>query len=144
MSAVPSSRVNVIVCDAMGQLIYLYGIARVAFIGGSLVRHGGHNPIEAAATGLPILIGPHDFNFASVVAAFEAAGCLHRVAGAASMERAVRELFEDSARRGVEAERARGVVSANAGATQRIATRLVEALAASGRGSGADHARDRR
>ena len=124
MTAATGSREQVIVGDTMGQLIYLYGVAQVAFIGGSLVGHGGHNPIEAAATGLPLVMGPHEFNFSSVVAAFDVAGCLHRVTDAASLANAVGGLFADSSRRAVEVNRARDVVVANAGATARIAERL--------------------
>ena len=64
MTDTSGSQAQVILGDTMGQMIYLYGVAQIAFIGGSLVAHGGHNPIEAAATGLPLIMGPHDFNFA--------------------------------------------------------------------------------
>jgi 3-deoxy-D-manno-octulosonic-acid transferase len=124
MTAATGSRAQVIVGDTMGQLIYLYGVAQVAFIGGSLIGYGGHNPIEAAATGLPLVMGPHDFNFGAVVAAFDAAGCLHRVTNSSSLADAVGSLFADSSRRAVEVGRARDVVSGNAGATARIAQRL--------------------
>ena len=82
MTGTTGGQAQVIIGDTMGQLIYLYGVAQIAFIGGSLVQHGGHNPIEAAAAGLPLLMGPHDFNFTSVVALFESARCLHRVVDA--------------------------------------------------------------
>ncbi len=125
MTAAASSRAQVIVGDTMGQLIYLFGIAQIAFIGGSLVDNGGHNPIEAAATGMPLLMGPHDANFAGVVAAFENQACLHRVTDAASLAASVKALFEDAPRRDVESSRAREVVARNSGATERIVERLV-------------------
>jgi 3-deoxy-D-manno-octulosonic-acid transferase len=125
------SQAQVILGDTMGQLIYLYGVAQVAFIGGSLVAHGGHNPIEAAATGLPLIMGPHDFNFTSVVAAFEAAGCLHRVADSASLAESLGNLFDDRELRAAEVTRAREVVANNAGATDRIADRLALEISAS-------------
>jgi 3-deoxy-D-manno-octulosonic-acid transferase len=53
---------RVLVVDGMGQLARLYHNARAAFIGGSLVPHGGHNPVEAAACGCPVLIGPSTYN----------------------------------------------------------------------------------
>lgn len=140
MTDAASSQARVILGDTMGQLIYLYGVAQVAFIGGSLVPHGGHNPIEAAASGLPLLMGPHDFNFTSVVGAFEAAGCLHRVADAAGLAQSLGELFDDPERRAAEVNRAREVVVTNAGATNRIAERLALEIGASLRrrgGSGA-------
>jgi 3-deoxy-D-manno-octulosonic-acid transferase len=128
MTGTTGGQAQVIVGDTMGQLIYLYGVAQIAFIGGSLVPHGGHNPIEAAAAGLPLLMGPHDFNFTSVVALFESAGCLHRVVDAVNLAASVNVLLEDDARRLSESNRAREVVAAHAGATQRIAERLVQTL----------------
>jgi 3-deoxy-D-manno-octulosonic-acid transferase len=144
MTDATGSRAQVILGDTMGQLIYLYGVAQIAFIGGSLVKHGGHNPIEAAATGLPLIMGPHDFNFTSVVAAFETAGCLHRASDSASLAAVLGELFEDPERRAAEVARAKQVVANNSGATDRIADRL--ALEISGslrRRSGSRAVRDR-
>jgi 3-deoxy-D-manno-octulosonic-acid transferase len=122
---------QVLVGDTMGQLIYLYGAAQIAFIGGSLVEAGGHNPIEPASVGLPLLMGPCDFNFASVAAMFEQAGCLHRVTDATMLAQSVMALFDDAQRRATEVELARRVVAANAGATDRIAQRLARELDAS-------------
>ena len=58
--------VDVLVVDTLGQLGALTGCADAVFVGGSLVPHGGHNPLEAAAWRLPILSGPQNFNFASI------------------------------------------------------------------------------
>ena len=52
--------------DTLGQLGALTGCADAVFVGGSLIPHGGHNPLEAAAWCLPIISGPHTFNFASI------------------------------------------------------------------------------
>ena len=128
MTGTTGGHAQVIIGDTMGQLIYLYGVAQIAFIGGSLVEHGGHNPIEAAAAGLPLLMGPHDFNFTSVVALFESAGCLHRVVDAVNLAASVNVLLEDDARRLSESNCAREVVATHAGATRRIAERLVQML----------------
>ena len=57
---------DVLVIDTLGRLGALTGCADAAFVGGSLVPHGGHNPLEAAAWCLPILSGPHTFNFSSI------------------------------------------------------------------------------
>ena len=119
---------QVVIGDTMGQLIYLYGVALVAFIGGSLVQAGGHNPIEPATVGLPLLMGPYDFNFASVTAMFERAGCLHRVTDATLLGQSVSALLDDTPRREAEVKLAREVVSGNAGATDRIARRVAREL----------------
>ncbi|QOI10864.1 lipid IV(A) 3-deoxy-D-manno-octulosonic acid transferase [Blochmannia endosymbiont of Colobopsis nipponica] len=62
----PSNTTQVIINDTMGELMLLYGIADLAFIGGSLVKHGGHNPLEAAAHSIPIIMGPHILNFQDI------------------------------------------------------------------------------
>ena len=64
----------VILLDSLGELTQLYGLARCAFVGGSLVPKGGHNPIEPAAWGVPVLFGPHMENFAPIAAALRDAG----------------------------------------------------------------------
>lgn len=60
------SDTQVLLVDTMGELLFFYGVSDIAFIGGSLIPHGGHNPIEAAAFSIPILIGKHDFNFSEI------------------------------------------------------------------------------
>ncbi|MGB2516819.1 MAG: 3-deoxy-D-manno-octulosonic acid transferase, partial [Pseudomonadales bacterium] len=67
---------RVLLVDAMGLLIDFYGLADVVFVGGSLAAKGGHNPLEAAALGKPILMGPHTFNFAEVCELLQQAGNL--------------------------------------------------------------------
>ncbi|MFN8984676.1 MAG: 3-deoxy-D-manno-octulosonic acid transferase [Alphaproteobacteria bacterium] len=65
--------VAVYVADTLGELGLFYRLARVALIGGSLVPHGGQNPLEAVRLGCPILIGPHHFNFSEIIARLNAA-----------------------------------------------------------------------
>ncbi|WMY94810.1 MAG: lipid IV(A) 3-deoxy-D-manno-octulosonic acid transferase [Arsenophonus sp.] len=65
-NTIPDANTQVIIGDTMGELMLLYGIADLAFIGGSLVKHGGHNPLEAAIHAIPILMGPHTFNFQDI------------------------------------------------------------------------------
>lgn len=71
------SRAQVLLGDTMGELGILYGAAQCAFIGGSLIERGGHNPLEASAYGIPVITGPHIFNFLHVYPELiEAKGCL--------------------------------------------------------------------
>ncbi len=65
--------------DTLGELGSFYRVAMAAFIGGSLVPHGGQNPLEAARLGCPTLFGPHTWNFAEITAALERQGAAHRV-----------------------------------------------------------------
>ena len=116
--------VAVVLGDRMGELLYLYGLADIALLGGSLVPVGGHNPIEAAVCGLPMLMGPHRFNFTDVALAFEAADCLHQVNDAESIAGALIDCFGQPERARKEGARARQVVAENAGATERLRSLL--------------------
>ncbi|WGE72307.1 lipid IV(A) 3-deoxy-D-manno-octulosonic acid transferase [Actinobacillus equuli subsp. haemolyticus] len=59
---------QVLLGDTMGEMMTLYGLAKIAFVGGSLVKHGGHNPLEPIAFELPVISGVHTFNFPEVFA----------------------------------------------------------------------------
>lgn len=111
---------EVIVCDIMGQLQTLYGLSEIAFLGGSLVPAGGHNPIEAALCGQPLLAGPHTFNFSQVMAAFAEAGCLTRVRTAEQLAEAVLAGLRDEQRRCAAGRRALQAVADHRGATARL------------------------
>ncbi len=111
---------QVIVCDTMGQLQTLYGLAQAAFLGGSLVRKGGHNPIEAALCGQPLVTGPHTFNFAEIVEAFANAGCLTRVQTPAELADAIIAAFGDEDARTAAGGRALAVVEQSRGASRRL------------------------
>jgi 3-deoxy-D-manno-octulosonic-acid transferase len=124
------SRAQVLLGDTMGDLLYLYGLADVAFVGGSLVDVGGHNPIEPAACGKPILIGPRTRNFTDVVALFRSAGCLEVVADAEQLGAALERLVGDPAQRADQGLRARAVVTAHGGATARLEALLGQEIAA--------------
>ena len=118
--APPGDPVQVILGDTMGELLYLYGLSRVAFLGGSLVSVGGHNPIEAAVCGQPLLMGPETFNFPDVVAAFSDAGCLTLVSSADEVVEAVLECFDDSEKQRQRSQSSARVVRDNTGATERL------------------------
>ncbi|ASX26640.1 lipid IV(A) 3-deoxy-D-manno-octulosonic acid transferase [Candidatus Williamhamiltonella defendens] len=85
----PSSTVQVIIGDTMGELMLLYGIADLAFVGGSLVNHGGHNPLEPAAQGVPIMMGPHTFNFKDICTKLVLAQGLIQIPDVASLVKTV-------------------------------------------------------
>ena len=84
---------RVLVVDAMGLLMDFYRLADVTLVGGSLVDKGGHNPLEPAALGKPVLMGPHCFNFALVCELLQKAGNLQMVA-VADLEVQVSELLK--------------------------------------------------
>jgi 3-deoxy-D-manno-octulosonic-acid transferase len=70
----PGARTGIYVADTMGELGLFYRLAPIVFMGGSLVPHGGQNPIEAAKLGAAIVHGPHVFNFTDVYGALDRAG----------------------------------------------------------------------
>lgn len=111
---------EVVVCDIMGQLQTLYGLSEIAFLGGSLVPAGGHNPIEAALCGQPLLAGPHTFNFSQVMAVFAEAGCLTRVRTAGQLAEAVLAGLRNEGRSRAAGRRALQAVADHRGATARL------------------------
>lgn len=119
---------SVLVADVMGTLPHLYGLADVAFVGGSLDRTGGHNPIEAAWHAVPMLMGPARFKIEEIWARFDAAGCAHEVGCAADIVAEVGALLDDPARRAQEGKRAQAVVTANRGARDALVDKLADWL----------------
>ncbi|MCU1723539.1 lipid IV(A) 3-deoxy-D-manno-octulosonic acid transferase [Pseudomonas sp. 5P_5.1_Bac1] len=111
---------RVLLGDTMGELLFLYALADIAFVGGSLVPTGGHNPLEPAALALPVIMGPHVFNFLEISAMLREAGALQDVDDAEGLAAAVRRLVElpQDARKMGEAGVA--VMRANQGALQRL------------------------
>ncbi|RRV17542.1 lipid IV(A) 3-deoxy-D-manno-octulosonic acid transferase [Pseudomonas saudiphocaensis] len=79
------SNTQVLLGDTMGELLFLYALADVAFVGGSLVPTGGHNLLEPAALGKPVLTGPHLFNFLDIAAQLRDAGALVEITNAAEL-----------------------------------------------------------
>lgn len=111
---------QVLLGDTMGELLFLYALADVAFVGGSLVANGGHNLLEPAALGKPVLSGPHLFNFLEIAAQLREAGALLEVADAEGLAQAVASLWREPE----DAERRRqaglAVLKANQGALERL------------------------
>ncbi len=119
---------DVVVLDTVGELAELYRLATVAFVGGSLVPTGGHNILEPAVFGRPILFGPHMQNFAEIAEAFLDAGAAVQVDDEAALEAALRELVADPARRAALGRAARDIVEANRGARERTLAAIAELL----------------
>ncbi len=124
-----SPETQVYLADTMGELPVFYAAASAAFVGGSLVAVGGHNPLEPAALGVPVLMGAHHFNFAEVVALLRSAGGLEVVKDAPALARAVAALLSDPDGRHRRGECARQVVEENRGARERVLGLVEEALA---------------
>jgi 3-deoxy-D-manno-octulosonic-acid transferase len=118
------------VADTLGELGLFYRLATVALVGGSLVPHGGQNPLEPARLGCPILLGPHTGNFAEAVARLLAAGGAARVPGGAALAPAVAAMLSDSDRARAMADAAAAVAEGEASLPGRVATALLGLLPA--------------
>ncbi|MEO8485987.1 MAG: lipid IV(A) 3-deoxy-D-manno-octulosonic acid transferase [Betaproteobacteria bacterium] len=121
----------VLLGDSMGEMAGYYGAAEVAFVGGSLVPVGGQNLIEAIAMGVPVLVGPHTFNFADAADRAVEAGAAVRVPDADAMLAEASALLGDPARRAAMRVHASSFLAAHRGATERTWRFVADRLAAS-------------
>ena len=119
---------GVLLLDSMGELGGLFFYADVVFMGGTIVRRGGHNILEPALFGKPVVAGPHMENFAEIAADFTAGGGLVRFQQAEQLEAAVRGLLEDKDKATAVGSIAKELALERRGATGRIMTRLEFAL----------------
>jgi 3-deoxy-D-manno-octulosonic-acid transferase len=111
---------EVFLVDTMGEVSIFFAAANVAFIGGSLVPVGGHNLLEPAALGLPVITGPHLFNTQEIADIFEAMGASVTVNNAGQLAAAVADLFADTATASDIGNRGRKIVQQNRGSLDRL------------------------
>jgi 3-deoxy-D-manno-octulosonic-acid transferase len=121
-------RVDVVVLDTIGELAQLYHIATVVFVGGSLVDAGGHNILEPAVFGKPIVFGPYMHNFAEIAQTFVDSRGAIQVGSHLELESALVELLSDPVRRASLGAAARALVEANRGARARSAAAIAQVL----------------
>ena len=107
---------HVLLGDTMGELAMLYGAADQAFIGGTLIPNGGHNPLEPAAMGLPVYVGPNHWNFIEIIQLLNDAGGLDCVTSADELAHGLRDKFANNDRYQQASFAALGVVEKNRGA----------------------------
>ncbi|MCI0403380.1 MAG: 3-deoxy-D-manno-octulosonic acid transferase [Acidobacteria bacterium] len=120
---------GVLVLDTLGELASVYALGAIAFVGGSLVARGGHNVLEPAQHGVPILVGPHTENFRDIIGIFARADAL-RVVTPDNLAEAMLELLGDDSARVALGRRGAEVFRAQAGATARTLAALERLLAA--------------
>ncbi|MGQ4877948.1 lipid IV(A) 3-deoxy-D-manno-octulosonic acid transferase [Billgrantia sp. LNSP4103-1] len=124
----PDGRTAVYLGDTMGELLMLYGAADLAFVGGSLVPVGGHNLLEPAAMGVPVLTGPELANFSDVAETLRQGGALVEVTSSTALADTLVTLFLDENERHRLAEAGLAVVAANRGALARTLSGLQRLL----------------
>ncbi len=127
-----SAQHQVLLGDTMGELRLLSGVASVCVIGGSFIEHGGQNVLEAAAWGVPVVSGPHMFNFSEITRMLTSAGGMVQLQDAGELATTVRELLLDEARLQAMGAAAAAVVEANRGALARLLSLLEQELPGTG------------
>ena len=120
LAQAPEATTQVLLGDTMGELLFLYALADAALVGGSLVANGGHNLLEPAALGVPVLSGPHLFNFTEIASLLRDAGALQEIADAPALAAALDDLWQQPAHAEAMATAGLAVVKANQGALQRL------------------------
>jgi 3-deoxy-D-manno-octulosonic-acid transferase len=119
----------IVLLDTIGELASIYSLASVAFVGGSLIPAGGHNPLEPAQFGVPIVMGPHYANFRAITCDLRAHNAL-RIAPQDQLAATLMDLLDDRTAAEAMGARARQVFDRQAGATDRCVHALRELLAA--------------
>ena len=127
---VVAGRVEVVLLDTIGDLAAVYGVADVAFVGGSLVKRGGHNPLEPAQFGVPVVMGPSFENFRDIVGKMIDADAIRIVKDEMELESAFRELLTNRESAKARGERGRRVFEQEQGATGRAVEAVVEMVRA--------------
>jgi 3-deoxy-D-manno-octulosonic-acid transferase len=129
-SPVGPRRPAVVLLDSLGELAGLYRLAAAAFIGGTLVPTGGHNPLEAARFGVPVAVGSSMYNFRDMAEAFDRAGAWRRVADARELAAVWREWLDDPETARAVSGHALQLVEENRGALARTLEMLAPVLVA--------------
>lgn len=121
---------GVLLVDSIGELAALYSLATVAFVGGSLVPRGGHNILEPALHGVPIVTGNHYENFRDVVNFFAGRNAI-RIVGLAELPLVFIELIENSEERATLGRNALAALDSQRGATDRTVSALLQLMSIS-------------
>jgi 3-deoxy-D-manno-octulosonic-acid transferase len=128
----PAATDEVFLLDTLGELQVFYAAADVAFVGGTLVPVGGHNLLEPAVLGLPVLAGPHTHNAPEIAELLESSGALTIVRDREELVREVTACLDDPARAAEAGGRGRAAVEQSRGAVDRLVAMIEPLLRASG------------
>jgi 3-deoxy-D-manno-octulosonic-acid transferase len=128
-SPTPLSEGMFLLLDSIGELASVYSLASVAVVGGGMFMPGGHNPLEPAQFGLPVVIGPHYENFRGIVEKLRTSNAI-AVAETSALLQTLRDLLTDEVAATAMGARARAVFESEAGTTERAVTALLAVLEA--------------
>lgn len=115
---------EVLLVDTLGEVLNLYAVSELVFVGGSLVSVGGHNLLEAALLGKAVLFGPHVHNFREISAKLIRAGAGVKVTNKQELERQIALILDDPIRCRAMGQAGRSLIAENAGATERTMRRI--------------------
>ena len=122
----PDSNIDIWIGDSLGEMFSYYAAADLAFVGGSFSGTGGHNPLEPAALGLPIIMGPSDYNFRSIISALKSEGALVQVDGESELVAQIEHLLSQDnhvmSKAGIQ------VVEKNRGAMERLYQQVLKLI----------------
>jgi 3-deoxy-D-manno-octulosonic-acid transferase len=121
-------RCDVVILDTIGELAQVYQVATVVFVGGSIVDAGGHNILEPAVFGKPIVFGPHMHNFTEIARTFLENGAAVQVRTGRELEPVLIDLLGDPVRRATLGAGARALVEANRGARNKSLAAIAQLL----------------
>lgn len=116
LGEVPVPATQIMLGDTMGELLGFYAAADQAFVGGTLIENGGHNPLEASAMGLPVYLGPNHWDFAEIAHLLREAGALNIINSGEALGQALLAKFADKSKYEVASKAGLSVVEANKGA----------------------------
>jgi 3-deoxy-D-manno-octulosonic-acid transferase len=119
---------EVVILDTIGDLAAVYGVADIAFVGGSLVKRGGHNPLEPAQFGVPVVMGPSYENFRDIVSSLEKANAIRIVQNRDELQSTIAELLANPKAARAMGERGRSVFEKQQGATRRAIEAILATL----------------
>ncbi|WP_394202787.1 lipid IV(A) 3-deoxy-D-manno-octulosonic acid transferase [Shewanella waksmanii] len=119
---------QVLLGDTMGELLQFYGAADLAFVGGTLIDNGGHNPLEPAALGLPVFVGPQHWDFAEITQLLQQAGGLQVVQDSDGLAQSLIALLSQPETYRDASQASLAVVADNKGAVNKQLRHLIESL----------------
>ncbi|NIN61949.1 MAG: 3-deoxy-D-manno-octulosonic acid transferase [Gammaproteobacteria bacterium] len=119
---------QVFILDSLGELSRFYSLSDLAFVGGSLVPVGGHNMLEPASLGLPIITGPHKHNFIEISDRLEACGALSVIRNESSLSNKINQLLGDESSRKISGKAGRDMVASSRGSSERLTNLLAPLL----------------
>ncbi|MBX3444221.1 MAG: 3-deoxy-D-manno-octulosonic acid transferase [Planctomyces sp.] len=129
------SKSSVLLLDTLGELGACWGLADIAFVGGSLTSRGGQNMLEPAAYGAAVIVGPNTWNFRHDVELLRGREALTIIPDGAALAAAIRELLRNPEARRGQGQRARNLVLAQQGATARVVGLVLESLSGAAAGA---------